>query len=189
MTRVPVGMLILLVCAAGDAVAQTRQHPAESLTSQASDPTAPIVQFQVTNFFSPSAGDPDSSSNLLLFQPVIPIPRLLGIAHVFRLTVPVPTTPEPFRDTGLGDINFIDLMVPKARSWGIWGFGYTLTLPTSSSESLTNGDSALTTHSSATWQLGPAATVMYYGIENWQIGGVFQNPVSFAGGDGMSDVN
>ena len=96
-----------------------------------------------------------------------------------RLTVPLVTTPEPGRATGLGDISYFDLFVPKARSWGIWGAGVSLVIPTASSDELGAGK----------WQLGPAFTAMYYGVSSWQFGAVVQNPVSIAGDPDRPAVN
>jgi hypothetical protein len=96
-----------------------------------------------------------------------------------RLTVPMVTTPGPGSITGLGDISYFDVFVPKARSWGIWGAGLGLVIPAASSEALGAGK----------WQLGPAFTAMYYRIPNWQIGAVVQNPVSIAGDPDRENIN
>lgn len=156
-------------------------HPAKSLTAQAGDPTAPLVQFQVTNFLAFSNYNADGYSNFFNFQPVIPIGKtgLIPRSQVMRFTVPVITTAGPRRKTGLGDISFVDLLVSDPTPWGIWGMGVSAVMPTASSDELGQGK----------WQLGPAATLVYYKIPNWQLGGLFQNPVSIAGDRDRQKVN
>ncbi|MEZ5460740.1 hypothetical protein [Dokdonella sp.] len=153
---------------------QTRVHKhGESLTAQAGDPTAPLVQLQLTDFHAASVRNAGGSYNLLNFQPVLPIPKsdVIPVEQVVRLTVPVLSTPHPDHARGLGDISFFDLFVPSAREWGIWGGGFTMVLPTAADDQLGSGK----------YQLGPAFTVVYYRKKNWQIGAVVQNPVSVAG--------
>lgn len=160
---------------------RTADHPAPDLTAQAGDPTAPLLQLQLTNLYAPSNENGDGYANLLQAQPVVPVPRSsrFPISQVMRLTIPMVTTPGPGRITGLGDISYFDVFVPKAPSWGIWGAGLSLVIPTASSEALGAGKC----------QLGPAFTAMYYGVRDWQIGAVVQNPVSIAGDPDRPEVN
>jgi hypothetical protein len=158
-----------------------KSHPAQSLAAQSGDPTAPLLQFQLTNFYSPSIYNADGHANAFNFQPIIPVSKskLIPVPQVLRITVPVITSPEPDQTTGLGDISLVDLFVAKPSSWGIWGLGFTAVAPTAAHDELGQGK----------WQLGPAATLTYYGIPNWQIGAVVQNPVSIAGDGNRPDVN
>jgi len=158
-----------------------RGHPATSLTAQAGDPTAPIVQFQITDFFSPSVRHGDGALNEFNLQPVIPIPasRRFPLEQILRVTIPYLTTPDPDGDSGLGDVSLVDLFVPEPHPQDVLGIGLTLTAPTAAHTSLGSGK----------WQLGPAMTWVYYGISGWQIGGILQNPISFAGDKDRDDVN
>ncbi len=89
------------------------------------------------------------------------------------------TAPGPNRKTGLGEISFFDIFVSKPRSLGIWGVGLTAVAPTASKDLLGQGK----------WQLGPAATLVYYKVSNWQLGRVIQNPIPIAGDNGRESVN
>ena len=148
-------------------------HPSQDLTAQSGDPTAPLLQIQVTNFYSPDNRNGEGYSNEFDFQPVIPVGKStrIPVPQIIRLTVPVLTTPGPGRRTGLGDIEVVDVFIPKRRSWGIWGAGFIAVAPTAAHDDLGAGK----------WQLGPAATVVFSKIPNWQIGGLLQNPISIAG--------
>jgi hypothetical protein len=158
-----------------------KKKAGEDLTAEASDPTAPLYQISITNFYSSNLYDAEGSTNLFQFQPVLPISQSerIPFAQIVRFTVPVITTPEPDRTTGLGDIVFLDLFVPKPKSWGIWGVGLTMVAPTAREDSLGSGK----------WQIGPAATFMYFKIKKWQLGCILENPVSFAGDSSRPDVN
>jgi hypothetical protein len=174
--------LVIQMSASSPAVAQTADdHPAKSLTAQASDPTAPLLQLQVTNLWMPANHNGDGYANLLQAQPVIPIPKFsnVPVSQVTRLTVPMLTSPDPGRTTGLGDISFFDVFVPKARPWGVWGAGLGVVFPTAASDALGAGK----------WQLGPAFTAMFYGVPSWQFGAVVQNPFSIAGDSDRESVD
>jgi hypothetical protein len=164
-----------------DAGQAKRQHPAQSAAAQAGDPTAPLLQLQFTDFFAPSNHNADDFSNLFNVEPVLPIAasKKFPIEQIMRPTVPVITMPNPGRETGLGDIGYLHLFVPKPRKWGMVGAGLTAVLPTATDDTLGSGK----------FQLGPAFTFMYYKIKNWQLGGLFQNPISIGGEGSREDVN
>ena len=61
--------------------------------------------------------------------------------------------------------------MPEPEPWGALGFGYTLTLPTADHRDLGAGK----------YQLGPAATIVYYGVKNWQMGFTLTQSWSIAG--------
>jgi hypothetical protein len=132
-------------------VTDGRQHPAQSAAAQAGDPTAPVMQFQFTEFFAPSNHNGDGYANVFNFQPVMPISasKKIPVEQVMRVTLPFITTPGPGRISGLGDINYFDLFVPKPRPWGILGAGFTAVFPTASDDELGAGK----------YQPGPAGTV------------------------------
>jgi hypothetical protein len=146
-------------------------HPAKGLTAQAGDPTAPLLQMQVTNFYAPENYNADGYSNQFNFQPVIPVPRSerMPISQVMRVTVPLVTTPGPDRTTGLGDISYFDLFVPKGRDWGIWGVGFSTVLPTASDDALGQGK----------WYFGAGG---FNWIFDWKQGGEATIPLAFQTG-------
>ena len=70
---------------AQDTTAHT--HPAESVTAQASDPSAPIIQFSLTIFYSPDVHNSEGSYNYLQIQPVVPLPKFkhFPVKQILRL--------------------------------------------------------------------------------------------------------
>jgi hypothetical protein len=170
----------LLVPALGWGVsADDPDHPAKSLTAQASDPTAPLVQAQVTYLYSDVVRNSGDDARQLLLEPVIPIPptRLIPMTQILRPTVAFLDAPDG--KSGLGDLDFQHVFVPKRYDWGTLGFGYSATFPTADHRDLGTGK----------YQLGPAATMIYYGVNNWQIGGTVVQSWSFAGNGDRDDVS
>jgi len=154
-------------------------HPARSLTAQASDPTAPLVQAQITYLYSDVVRDSSKDARQLLLEPVIPIPptKLIPITQIIRPTVPWLESPEG--KSGWGDIDLQHVFIPEPHKWGTLGFGYTLTFPSADHRVLGAGK----------YQAGPAATMIYYGVKNWQIGGTVTQSWSFAGNGDRDDTS
>jgi hypothetical protein len=152
-----------------------------SLTAQAGDPTAPLMQLQLTNFYVPNYHNGEGYANQIQFQPVIPVAKndFIDLNQIYRITVPLMTTPGPNRKSGLSDITLQGIAVVDKKSWGFLGVGVSAVLPTASDDLLGAGK----------WQIGPAVSTMYYGIENWQVGFVWENTVSFAGDSSRDSVN
>jgi hypothetical protein len=154
-------------------------HPALSLTAQASDPTAPLVQAQITYLYSDVIRDSSKNARQILIEPVIPIPptKLIPMTQIIRPTVPWLDSPEG--KSGWGDIDLQHVFVPEPHQWGTLGFGYTATFPTADHRVLGAGK----------YQTGPALTVIYYRIKNWQIGSTITQSWSFAGNGDRDDVS
>lgn len=150
------------------------------MSSEVNDPTAPLSLIQFRNVLAPSVPGADGPANLFEIQPVLPVSSSYGIPfdQLIKITLPIGTTPDPGRTTGLGDFQIFDLVTIK-QSWGRWGLGPTLLFPTATSDSLGQGK----------WQAGPAAAFMVTAVKHLQMGAVFQNPISFAGDSSRDRVN
>jgi hypothetical protein len=57
-------MVSLFVPQPGCAQTEARSHPAKTLAAKAGDPTAPVLQYQLTNLFGFSNYNADGRSNL-----------------------------------------------------------------------------------------------------------------------------
>jgi hypothetical protein len=99
------------------------------------------------------------------------------MVQIIRPTFAFLDVPDGSR--GFGDINVEHIFIPKKHAWGTLGFGYTATLPTANHSDL-GGDK---------YQLGPASTIIYYGIKNWQIGGTVAQSWSIAGKSNAADIS
>lgn len=151
----------------------------ESITAQASDPNAPIMQFSITDFFTPTVMNADGSFNMFQIQPVIPIHKLkhFPVKQIVRVSFSVTSLTKQY--SGINDLDLIHMFVPDPVKWGSWSIGYTFTFPTGKTPDLGEGK----------WQIGPAASIVYSKISHWQFGGIFTNSFSFAGASDQSSVN
>lgn len=161
------GLVVTLWAGAGQAQTQ-------SLESQASDPTASLMSFQLQNFYSPELHNSGESANIVQFRSAIPF-EFLGVKNIARLTLPYAT------DTASGAEGFQDMTVFNLaafdRPWGRFGAGVVALLPTGSSEL-----------SAEKWGLGPA--LGFVARPRWGLFGVFnQNIFTVAGDDDAPDVN
>jgi len=124
--------------------------------------------------------DGSTWSNLLFFQPLLPVPVGKSLMFSGRPVFPLVTSPNvdfssgesDGHTTGLGDIQLMTLIGPdKANGW-VWGVGATFKFPTASDPVLGQGK----------YQAGPAAMLINMG-RPWVYGFLAQHWSSFAGDD------
>ena len=153
---------------------------ASELASQVNNPAAPVTFVQFRNIMLPNVPGTGGVTNSFQIQPVIPIhkSKRIPFLQLIKITLPIASVPSPVDRKGLGDLQFFDLVSIK-ESWGRWGFGPALVFPTATSKALGAGK----------WQAGPSFALIYTKVENWTIGAVLQNPISFAGDSSRPGVN
>ncbi len=105
------------------------------------------------------AGTPPPAQPTAKTAPDTGSPKLIPVIQIIRPTIPWLQSPEG--KSGWGDIDLQHVFVPESHPWGTLGFGYTATFPTADHRVL----------GACKYQAGTAATLIYYGIKNWQIGG------------------
>ncbi len=148
---------------------------AQSLDQAASDPTASLMAIQIQNIY---AGDYHNLSgetgNSVVLRPVVPF-TTGSLNHIARATFPY-FTHSPSDETGLGDSVLFDLIVFN-RSWGRWGIGPVVLIPTATDDAL----------GAEKWAAGPA--LGFVAANPRYIWGAFnQNLFSFAGNDDRDEV-
>jgi len=130
--------------------------------------------------------DGTTYSNVLFFQPLLPVPMSEKLMFSGRPVFPLVTSPDvdfstgvsEGHTTGFGDLQLMTLVGPdKANGW-VWGAGATFKFPTASDPVLGQGK----------YQAGPAAMLLKMG-RPWVYGFIFQHWSSFAGDDGRSDTS
>lgn len=157
-------VIFALALATGPATAQDQ---GEALGQAASDPTAPLMNLQFQDSYSPSVWTTEGGAqNYVQFRAAIPF--MLGDQqHILRLTVPA-FTETPSGATGISDTVIFDLLTFN-QSWGRWGVGAVALLPT--------GAPGL---SAEKWAVGPA--IGFTAPRGKLLIGLFnQNLFSFAG--------
>lgn len=168
--RVAISALVLTLMSA----VAFGQSGDQSLSSQASDPTASLMSFQLQDFYSPNLHRSSGDGNTLQFRAAVPF-SLAGVNNIARLTLPV-VTDSAGGTTGVGDTTLFNLAAFD-RSWGRFGVGAVVLLPT--------GEDGV---SADKWGLGPA--VGFVARPSWGLWGLFnQNIFTVAGDDARPDVN
>ncbi|WP_282120782.1 hypothetical protein [Ruegeria atlantica] len=163
--------IVLMAVIPASAIAQQDN---QTLASQASDPTASLMLFQLQNFYSPSLHNANGALNVTQFRAAIPF-QLVGISNIARLTLPS-VTYNSNGDTGIGDATLFNLAAFD-RSWGRYGVGVVALLPTGA-----GGVSA------EKWGLGPA--LGFVARPGWGLARLFnQNILTVAGDNTRPDVN
>lgn len=146
----------------------------QSLSSQASDPTASLMSFQLQNLYTPHMRNTQGDQNITQFRAAIPF-ELGGVSNIARLTIPG-VTENARGPTGLGDATIFNLLAFD-RDWGRFGIGAVALLPTGA-----NGVS------SEKWGLGPA--LGFVARPTWGLAGLFNQNILTVGGDSnFADVN
>jgi len=156
-------------------LAQDATHGGQALDQAANDPTASLMAVQVQNLYS---GDyhnlNDETGNTIQLRAALPF-KTGSLKHIARVTLPT-ITDSPSGESGLGDTVLFDLIVFD-KSWGRWGIGLDMLLPTATDEKL----------GSEKWAAGPA--IGFVARDNKLMWGVFnQNLFSFAGDSDREDV-
>jgi len=138
--------------------------------SDPNNPTAPLVQLQLQDWYSTRLGGISGQTNLLLVRPVLPF-AASGVlpAEIVRPAIPIITTPDG--RTALGDLGGLDLFFVVDQPTLRFGIGPAVVLPTATYRPAGQG----------LWQAGPAAAVVYTGQQGLLLGLLVQNPISFAG--------
>jgi len=166
----------MLVFAPYAAFAEEPTQGGQSLEQAASDPTASLMSVQIQDIFTGSYHNlSDENGNTILLRSAIPF-KTGHLNHIARATLPI-ITDSPSGKSGLSDLVLFDLIVFN-ESWGRWGIGPVMMIPTASDNKLGTGK----------WAVGPA--VGFVARSEKLLWGLFnQNLFSFAGDDDREDVN
>jgi hypothetical protein len=150
-----------------------------TIVKQANAPISSIMQIRLQDTYVPQFNGLHGSGNTFTLAVTMPLPkyRLLPFPQLSLLTIPAAVT-LPGGVNGFGDLRFLDIAVFQAGHRCIWGVGPTFVFPTASRRATGLGK----------WQVGPAAAVAFV-PENWLLGVLVQNPISFAGDRDRKDVN
>jgi len=149
------------------------------LVKQANAPISSIFQVRLQDSYAPQFWDAQGRGNTFSVAVTMPLPayRLLPFPQLSLLTLPVAVT-LPDGVTGFGDVRFADIAVLDPGHSVLFGLGFTLVFPTASTAMAGQGK----------WQAGPAAAIAFL-PENWLLGMLAQNPISFAGDRKRADTN
>jgi len=117
------------VTTSAQATAAAGGSDADDLSSQATDPTASLMAFNLINNFTTSYHGLDDSGYMFKFQPVVPF-RAWRTSNILRVVVPYQTSGPG--DEGLKSVTIFDLVV-LPQKWGRFALGPVMSLSESTS--------------------------------------------------------
>jgi hypothetical protein len=143
-------------------------HAADNsdLAKQAQNPIANLISLPLQNNTNFNVGPDDRTQNILNVQPVYPVSLGDDWTLITRTILPVMSQPlaDGDRENGLGDTTFTGFFSPKDSGKLTWGVGPVVLIPTSTDDSLGNGD----------W--GGGLSAVFLGMPgNWVVGSLFSN--------------
>jgi len=189
-TKALIAVLLLAVSPVGaQEVDQPGELPTlEEIDRQLNNPLSKTWALTLQDNLSGKEGDlvdGTALGNVLLFQPLLPVPISKKLMFSGRPVFPLVTSPNvdfstgetDGHTTGFGDLQLLTLIGPdKADGW-VWGAGATFKFPTASDPELGQGK----------YQAGPAAMLLKMG-RPWIYGFLVQHWASFAGDDDQPDT-
>lgn len=148
------------------------------LAEEFSDPLTTLPQIFMQNAFTPINFGTDGRGNRVIVRAIVPrVPKfsLLPFVQLIRPSIQLvtfPTSRGRGTDTAFGDFQLFDLAaLPIDPASGLYmGLGPLMIFPTATDERAGQG----------AWQAGPAFGAVYKGLPGVILGGLVQNPISFA---------
>ena len=149
------------------------------LSREFTDPLTTLPQIFIQDAYTPANYGTDAQTNRVIARAIIPrIPRfsLLPFVQLVRPTfqlVTVPTGRGSATRTEFGDMQLFDFAVlpwPGRESGLMMAVGAVFAFPTATDKTAGQGS----------WQAGPGFGAIYKGIPGILLGGLVQNPISFA---------
>ena len=173
--RVPMHVFLsfVLILTQTIAIAQgdTTGKTSVALSQAVINPTTMAWQLQLEEFAIFKTKDADGFAQNFRIRGIIPLKRglLLNVPQLIRVIAFINTAPGG--PTGLGDLTLNQFFILMKKKWGQFGAGWNVTIPTATSDKL--GSEQL--------QLGPAFTVTFTDLGNWQMYWIWENFFSVTG--------
>ena len=186
-----IGLVLFFLAAhsqeSGQTIENSDQVSMDELNRQLENPLSRFWSLIFQENLSFNSGDAISGtevSNVLNFQPSLPVPIGKSRVLLVRPVFPLVTTPvfdesgeKTKTETGLGDVNVFSLYGPDKKDGLIWGAGLTFVLPTASSRNLGSGK----------YQMGPALMALSI-TKKWTLGTIVQHWNAIGGTSDRPDV-
>ncbi|WP_335964889.1 hypothetical protein [Galbibacter sp. PAP.153] len=149
------------------------------LSQQVINPTTLAWQLQLEEFVIFDTENTDGIAQNFRLRGIIPLEKgaLVPLPQLIRVIAFLNTAPNGV--TGLGDITLNQFFILMKEQWGQFGAGWNLTVPTATAPEL--GSSQL--------QIGPAFTVTFTDLGNWQMYWIWENFFSISKNDEFGSNN
>ncbi|MEJ1238410.1 hypothetical protein WBG78_09785 [Chryseolinea sp. T2] len=171
--------ILIAVIMASTAIAQTSDSTATGgktsvkLSQEVINPTSLAWQLQLEEFTIFDTEGADGFAQNFRVRGIIPLKKgfLVPLPQLIRVIGFLNTAPGG--PTGLGDVTLNQFFILAKKHWGQFGAGWNLTIPTASHDEL----------GSPQWQLGPAFTITFTNLGNWQMYWIWENFFSISHND------
>lgn len=174
-------VIIIFIMASGNCSIYAQDNteteaPEEGSTSvkqsqEIMNPTTLAWQLQLEDFLIFDTEGQDGVAQNFRFRGIIPLKEglLIKVPQLLRVITFLNTAPNG--RTGLGATSFNQFFILSKKKWGQFGAGWNLSIPTTTADEL----------GSKQWQIGPAATITFTNLGNWQMYWIFENFFSISG--------
>lgn len=144
------------------------------LSQEVINPTTLAWQLQLEEFLIFDTEGQEGVAQNFRFRGIIPLKKglLLPFPQLIRVIAFVNSAPGG-NPTGLGDVTLNQFFIVMKKEWGQFGAGWNLTIPTASHNEL----------GSPQWSIGPALTITFTDIGNWQMYWILENFFSISEND------
>jgi len=159
-------MLTVLLIVLLGILSQAHAAGQSDLAKAAQNPIADMISLPLQNNTNYNVGPDNRTQNILNVQPVYPLSIGDDWNLITRTILPIMSQPlaDGDRKNGLGDTTFTGFFSLKKPSKLTWGIGPVVLIPTSTDDSLGNGD----------W--GGGLSAVFLGMPgNWVVGSLFSN--------------
>ena len=167
--KIVLSVVILLVSHSINAQEEKNEEPSAKtsveLSQQVINPTTLAWQLQLEEYSIFDTEGSDGFAQNFRFRGIIPLKKglIVPLPQLIRVIAFVNTAPNG--RTGLGDVTLNQFFILSKKKWGQFGAGWNLTAPTRTADEL----------GSPQWQIGPAATITFTDIGNWQMYWIWEN--------------
>ncbi|WP_067147515.1 transporter family protein [Pseudotamlana agarivorans] len=163
---------------------ESKEAAPESKTSvkqsqEIMNPTTLAWQLQLEEYAIFDTEGQDGFAQNFRFRGIIPVKEglLIPLPQLIRVIAFVNTAPDG--TTGLGDLTLNQFFIVSKKKWGQFGAGWNLTAPTNTSHKL----------GSPQWSIGPAFTITFTDLGNWQMYWILENFFSISKNDTYGHSN
>lgn len=145
--------------------AQETSKTSVELSQQVINPTTLAWQLQLEEFAIFDTEGQEGFAQNFRFRGIIPLDKgkLIPVPQLIRVIAFVNTNTAG--TTGLGDLTLNQFFILMKKDWGQFGAGWNLTAPTAIPDEL----------GSPQWSLGPALTITFTDLGNWQMYWIMEN--------------
>lgn len=144
-----------------------------ALSKQVINPSTLLWQIQLEEKVITKFENSDDLGQKFRLRLIIPVDKgeLIHVKQLLRFIGYYNTVPD--HGSGFGDITWNQFFILQEKAWGDWGLGYNLQIPTAKNENF----------GSQQWSLGPAFTITFKDLGEWEMYYIIQNFFSISEND------